>query len=414
MLVIGSGGREHALVWKLAADPAVRRIYAAPGNPGIAQLAHCIPVANICDPWSVLQLAEQLDVNLTVAGPEAPLIAGIVDVFRAAGRLIIGPTQANARLEGSKVFAKQFFTDLGIPTARFHTATTSEETRTILAGSSFPLVVKADGLAAGKGVVIAQNRSEAESAAQALGPNLVFEEYLTGEEVSFIVLSDGRDVLAFEPCQDHKAAYDGDQGPNTGGMGAYCDSRIVSEAQRRTILNTIIQPTIERTEFTGFLFAGLIMTAEGPRILEYNVRLGDPETQPMMHRIEVDFGQLLLASARGELGTVGAKWKPQPSVCVVMTSAGYPKGSRSGDLIHGIENAQECGATVFHAGTRRGTHGIETAGGRVLGVTASGQNLSAAIQNVYGAVRCISFEGQHFRTDIGHKGLGRWPKHPIQ
>ena len=414
VLVIGSGGREHALVWKLRADPSVQQIFAAPGNPGMATLARCIPAVDPAQPQQLLDLAEALAVDLTVVGPEVPLVAGVVDRFRAAGRLIVGPPQANARLEGSKTFAKRFFADNGLPTARFHSTETFEQAHDALNCASFPIVIKADGLAAGKGVVIAQNRAEAEAAIEHLGPTLVIEEFLTGEEISFIVLSDGKDALVLEPCQDHKAAYDGDTGPNTGGMGAYCDSRILTPAERATILDTIIRPTIARTGFTGFLYAGLMMTAGGPKLLEYNVRLGDPETQPILHRMVADFGQVLLAAAQGNLSQVKLNWNPDPSVCVVLAAEGYPNASRSGDRIRGIAEAEATGAVVFQAGTREGADGLETAGGRVLGVTARGNTLSNAIQNAYTAASPISFAGQHFRTDIGRKGLSRWPAIPLQ
>jgi phosphoribosylamine--glycine ligase len=270
------------------------------------------------------------------------------------------------------------------------------------------VVVKADGLAAGKGVTIAYNRAEASAAVDALGPYLVIEEFMEGEEVSFIVLSDGRNVLPFAPCQDHKTVFDGDTGPNTGGMGAYSDSRILTAPQQDAILNRIIQPTIDATGFTGFLFAGLMMTAEGPKLLEFNVRLGDPETQPLMHRMVADFDQVLLASVEGRLDGMSFDWRPDPSVCVVLASGGYPAAFQSGQPILGIGEAEATGATVFQAGTRTGLTGPETAGGRVLGVTARGSGLPQAIENAYLAVDKISFEGMHYRRDIGRKGLRRY------
>jgi len=345
--------------------------------------------------------------DLTVVGPEAPLVDGIVDRFRARGMRIVGPAREAARLEGSKIFAKNFFAESGIPTARFRTVENREEARRAIGAFGFPVVLKADGLAAGKGVVIAHDRSEAEAALETLAGRLVIEEFLEGEEVSFIALCDGRDALPLAPTQDHKTVYDGDRGPNTGGMGAYCDSRILSEKQTRQILDGVILPTVERTTFTGFLYAGLMMTADGPKVLEFNVRLGDPETQPLMHRMESDFVPALMASAEGRLGGTRIEWRTGPSVCVVLASRGYPGSYETGRRIDGIAAAEETGATVFQAGTRAGAQGIETAGGRVLGVTASDASLAGAIGAAYRGVEQIHFDGMHYRTDIGRKGLGR-------
>jgi phosphoribosylamine--glycine ligase len=388
ILVIGSGGREHAIAWRLAHEG--HKVYGWPGNPGIAQMA---------------EIAELADPDLTVVGPEAPLVEGIVDRYRARGLAVVGPTQANAQLEASKIYAKEFMHRLAIPTARFAQVQTAADGIRSLSKFEYPVVVKADGLAAGKGVVIAQDRVQAESAIQSLGPRLVIEEFLTGEEVSFIVLSDGRDVVAFDATQDHKAVGDDDTGPNTGGMGAYSDGRILSAAQSQRVLDTIIAPVISATGFTGFLYAGLMMTADGPKVLEFNVRLGDPETQPLMHRMDCDFGDILMRSATGSLKGAALRSKPRPSVCVVLAAAGYPGNVRTGDTIDGIES---CGAQVFQAGTRLTTRGLETAGGRVLGVTASGSDLGSAIDNAYAAVARIRFDGMHYRHDIGRKGLKRW------
>ncbi len=405
ILVIGSGGREHALVRSLARSGA--KIYAAPGNPGIAKLATILPTPD-ASPQTLLAAAESVDAALTVVGPEAPLVAGIVDAFRAAGRKIVGPTAAAAQLEGSKIFAKQFFERVGIPTARFVSADTREQALAALERFTYPVVVKADGLAAGKGVVIAPDRSTAESAIHSLPGRTVVEEFLTGEEVSFIALSDGRNVVPLAPAQDHKTVFEGDTGPNTGGMGAYCDSRILSTAETECILDTIIRPTVDATGFTGFLYAGLMMTAAGPKILEYNVRMGDPETQPILHRLKTDLAEVLLATATGGLDKITLDWNPGPSLCVVMASGGYPGKFDIGLPISGIEQAEATGATVFHAGTRIGDQGLETAGGRVLGVTASGEDLAQAIDGAYRAVSCIHFEKMHYRRDIGAKGLKRY------
>jgi phosphoribosylamine---glycine ligase len=397
ILILGSGGREHALAWKLSQSDGVE-LLAAPGNPGMARVARCMPLAE----------AEALRPSLTVVGPEAPLVEGIVDRFRAQGLPIVGPTADAARLEGSKVFSKNFFVEHSIPTAEFVTAENETDARRALDRFGFPVVLKADGLAAGKGVIIAHDRAEAEAALATLRGRLVVEQFLTGEEVSFIALADGRDVVPLAPTQDHKAVFDGDTGPNTGGMGAYCDARILTEAESAMVLNTVILPTVEATGFTGFLYAGLMMTPDGPKVLEFNVRLGDPETQPLMHRMASDFVPALAAAAEGRLAGTRLEWRAEPSVCVVLASAGYPGAYQSGKLITGVEEAEAAGAVVFQAGTRTGAHGIETSGGRVLGVTASGASLAGAIARSYDALRHIHFEGMHYRTDIGRKGLGRY------
>lgn len=397
ILVIGSGGREHALCWKLAQSPGVE-LYAAPGNPGMARVARCI----------TMEQAEELRADLTVVGPEVPLVEGIVDRYRARGLRIVGPDRAAAQLEGSKVFSKNFFVECGIPTAEFVVVESAEAARAALDRFGFPVVLKADGLAAGKGVVVARDRAEAEAALGTLKGRLVIEEFLEGEEVSFIALCDGRDAVPLAPTQDHKAVFDGDQGPNTGGMGAYCDSRILTEAQTSGVLNHVILPTVERTKFTGFLYAGLMMTAAGPKVLEFNVRLGDPETQPLMHRMQSDFVPVLMASAEGRLSAERLEWKPGPSLCVVLASGGYPGTFETGKAIRGIEEAEASGSNVYHAGTRMGANGLETAGGRVLGVTASAADLAGAIDAAYAGVRKIHFDGMHYRTDIGRKGLKRY------
>ncbi len=409
-LVIGGGGREHAIAWKLAQSPLIERVFATPGNPGIAQVATCIrPAAATAAGY--LAAAEQVNATLTVVGPEAPLVAGTVDLFRAQAphRKIIGPTAAAAQLEGSKVFSKAFMLRAGIPTARAVTAANAEAAAAHLDEIGYPVVLKADGLAAGKGVVIAPDRAAALDALSKLpAGQIVVEEFLTGEEVSFIVVADHRRSWPLEATQDHKAIFDGDRGPNTGGMGAYCDGRILTAAQTAEIMRLVIEPALEQmiaegTPYTGFLYAGLMMTPNaGVKVLEFNARLGDPETQTIMHRMESDFAATLLHGAP-------IVWKRDPSVCVVMAAHGYPGDVRTGDAIHGLE-AVPGGVTVFHAGTRlgprRGT--VETAGGRVLGVTASGATLAAARESAYAGVRAISFDGAQYRRDIGAKGLRRW------
>ncbi len=407
ILVIGSGGREHALCWKLAQSVDVDsevELYAAPGNPGIATVATCVPVVAGS---SYLEIAEAVKADLTVVGPEAPLVAGVVDDFRAQGRKIVGPDRKAAQLEGSKIFAKNFFTQRSMPTAEYVTVENATDARRALERFGYPVVLKADGLAAGKGVIIANDRGEAEAAMACLKGRLVVEEFLRGTEVSFIALCDGRTATPLAATQDHKAVFDGDHGPNTGGMGAYCDSAILTEAETQLILDRVIYPTVEELRFTGFLYAGLMMTADGPKVLEFNVRLGDPETQPLMHRMASDFVPALMAAAEGRLESTKLAWRPAPSVCVVMASAGYPGEYETGKAITGIAAAEATGATVFQAGTRLNAGRLETAGGRVLGVTASGADLRSAINEAYAGVKKIEFAGMHWRTDIGRKGLER-------
>lgn len=409
ILVIGGGGREHAIVWRLAQYPGVE-VIAAPGNPGIAAIARCIPAPDSVEGYA--DLAQRERVQLTVVGPEATLVAGIVDEFHARRLRIVGPTHAAAQLEGSKIFAKQFFGRAGIPTARAVEVTSYVEALDSIKKFPLPLVIKADGLAAGKGVVIAHTEQEAREAIHILGPRLVIEEFLEGEEVSFIGLSNGEHLLPFEASQDHKRIGDGDTGPNTGGMGAYSDGRILTAHQIELVMDRVMYPAVrqmaaEGTPFQGFLYAGLMMTADGPKVLEFNVRLGDPETQALLHRVQSGFLEALEFAAGGE--RVKMRWNTQPSVCVVLASRGYPEAAVTGDLISGITEAEQRGAVVFHAGTKRDAQGkLTTAGGRVLGVTASGTTLASAIENAYDAAGKICFAGMQFRRDIGAKGLARW------
>jgi phosphoribosylamine--glycine ligase len=383
---------------------------ASPGNPGIAKLGTCVPApGNVSD---YADIAEVHGIHLTIVGPEAPLADGIVDRFKERKLKIIGPTQAAARLEGSKIFAKQFFERAGIPTARSTQPTSLEEALSATKKLGFPQVIKADGLAAGKGVVIANNKAEAQEAIEQLGPNLVIEEFLEGDEVSFIGLSDGRTILPFAPTQDHKRIFDRDRGPNTGGMGAYCDTRILTSQQSGEIMERVMLPAIaqmrkEGNPFTGFLYAGLMMTADGPKVLEFNVRLGDPETQALMHSFEGDFAEVLGLTETG-IGAVYPELWRSCSVCVVLAAKGYPDKPRTGDIITGIEDAEATGATVFHGGTKQDGDRLVTNGGRVLGVTARGATLQAAIDNAYKAVHKIHFDGMQYRKDIGQKGLKRW------
>lgn len=414
LLLIGGGGREHALAWRLSQDPRVHQILAVPGNPGIAQLGQCLPAPQEIEGYAHLAEAERVD--LTVVGPEATLVAGIADVFAARKLPIVGPLRKAAQLEGSKIFAKRFFERAGIPTARSYQTANYHEALEALKDFAYPVVIKADGLAAGKGVTIARNPAEAKDAAMKLGPALVIEEFLEGEEVSFIGISNGSEVFPLEASQDHKRVNDGDLGPNTGGMGAYCDGRILTPAQATDIVERVMLPAVgqmsrEGMPFTGFLYAGLMMTADGPKVLEFNVRLGDPETQALLHRLRAGFLELLEFSA-GLAGTPAARLQPEysadPSVCVVLAAGGYPEQPRTGDEITGIGGAESLGAIVFQAGTKLAGQRLVTGGGRVLGVTASGADLAGAIEAAYAAAGRIHFEGMHYRHDIGAKGLKRW------
>jgi phosphoribosylamine---glycine ligase len=426
VLVVGSGGREHALAWKLHESQHIEALYCAPGNAGIAQEAECVPL-DVSSPQEILALAKQLQADLTVVGPEAPLVNGVADEFEREGLILIGPVRAAARLEGSKIFAKQFMQRHQIPTARFAAAESFEDATKALASFDLPVVIKADGLAAGKGVVIARTPEEAARVLDefmrrktlgAAGERVVIEECLTGEEVSFIVLTDGRGVLPFPPTQDHKPVFDNDQGPNTGGMGAYSDDSIVASGLSEEILRRIVTPTLagmvaEGTPYRGFLYCGLMLTDQGPQVLEYNVRLGDPEAQPLMMRLRSDLVEIFLALREGQLAAMEAHWSPNPAVCVVLASGGYPGQYETARIITGYETAEALGGVkIFHAGTKFTDHQLITSGGRVLGVTAVAEDLRYAIQRCYTAIGKISFEGMHYRKDIGAKGLGRLPEPP--
>lgn len=423
VLVLGGGGREHALAWRLRHSPSVSEVFVAPGNPGCSQMAHCLP-GPFPTPVDFVQAARRCGADLVVSGPEAPLVAGVADLFEKENILFFGPTRKAAQLEGSKIFAKEFMQRAGIPTAGFAAATRLEEARQALDHFAYPVVIKADGLAAGKGVVICADPKEAERTLEAMfagrlvgaaGARVVLEEYLTGEEVSFIGVSDGERIVSLEPSQDHKRIFDNDEGPNTGGMGAYSDSRLLTPAERGWIERNIMLRTIEHmreegTLFRGFLYAGLMMTQRGPMVLEFNVRLGDPETQALLHRMEGDFGALISTAAEGRVEASHLRFREDPSVCVVLAAAGYPDHPRTGDEITGICEAERCGAVVFHAGTRTEGGRLVTAGGRVLGVTSGGRTLAEAIRRTYEACEAVRFEGMQYRRDIGGKGLRRWPQ----
>ena len=419
VLVLGSGGREHAIVWKLRQSPRISKLYCAPGNGGIAEDAECVS-ADLKSLDSLVQLATNLSPDLTVVGPELPLTLGVVDEFQRRGWAIFGPTKAAAQLESSKSFAKEFMQRHRIPTAKYAICISNDEVRAALPLFHTPIVVKADGLAAGKGVVIAQTKEEAESVAGDMlsgkmlgeaGSRVVLEECLEGEELSFLVMSDGERLAPLVACQDHKRVFDNDQGPNTGGMGAYSTEQIVDEEMRKWLVTHVAQPVIagmkaEGAEYKGILYCGIMMTAKGPMVLEFNCRFGDPETQPIMMRLESDLLDALQASVEGRVSDGDFKWSSDPAVCVVMASGGYPGAFEAGKMIVGIDEADRVyGVKVFHAGTNRRDNAYYTSGGRVLGVTARGVDLPEAVNRAYDGVMKIRFEGMHYRKDIAARGL---------
>jgi phosphoribosylamine--glycine ligase len=421
VLLVGGGGREHALAWALARSRGLSALYAAPGNPGIARHALCVPVkADATE--DLLAFARGEGIDLTVVGPELPLTLGIVDRFQAAGLSIFGPTAAAAALEGSKAFAKALMAKHGIPTARFESFDEPAAARRFARRLGAPLVVKADGLAAGKGVLVCRTLEEADRAIgvsmeeKAFGPageRVVLEECLEGEEVSFFALSDGEAALPFGTAQDHKRVFDDDQGPNTGGMGAYSPAPIVDEGLHDLIMRAIVLPAVEAMAregrpYRGVVYAGLMLTREGPKVLEFNCRFGDPEAQVLLPRLGEGLVPLLGAVARGERLPARVRWRPEAAVCVVLASGGYPGAYETGKPIAGIEEAEALhDVTVFHAGTAARDGGLVTAGGRVLGVTALGPDLPAAVGRAYDAVAKICFDGMHFRKDIGRRALAR-------
>ena len=422
ILVVGGGAREHALVWKLAHESHVSAVLCAPGNPGIDRLARCFP-ADLANPQQLLAIASQEGVDLTVVGPELPLSRGVVDLFQSESRAVLGPTRQAAALEWSKVFAKDFMRRHSVPTARFLVCQSAEEARAAIARDElgYPLVLKADGLAAGKGVIIAEDRRAAESAVSALmvdrrfgvaGDRVVLEEFLAGQEASFFVLADGARCVCFSSAQDHKRIFDDDRGPNTGGMGAFAPSPLVTPAVERQVLDQIVRPVLEGMAqeghpYRGFLYVGLMLGADGPKVVEFNVRFGDPEAQVVIPMLDEDLSSLLYGAATGTLSDRSARFRLTPHVGVVLAAAGYPEDPRTGQPIDGLEAADTVGdALVFHAGTRREGQQIVTAGGRVLTVVGRGATYRDAIDVAYRAASRVSFEGMQFRTDIGRRAIG--------
>ena len=423
VLVIGSGGREHALAWKLAQSPRVTEVLVAPGNAGTATEARCrnVPV-KVTDIEGLLALARDEGVSLTVVGPEVPLVAGVVDRFRAAGLRIFGPTAAAAQLEGSKAFAKDFLARHGIPTAFYAVHTDVDAALAYIRSKGAPIVVKADGLAAGKGVIVAMTLAEAEDAVRDMlsgnafgeaGARVVVEEFLEGEEASFISMVDGRTALPMATSQDHKRVGDGDTGPNTGGMGAYSPAPVVTDAVHARVMDEVVKPTVagmiaDGIPFTGFLYAGLMIDAAGaPKVIEFNVRFGDPETQPVMLRLQSDLVDLVEAAIDGRLHETRAQWDPRPSLGVVMAARPYPDAPLTGDVIHGL-NAVPAGAKVFHAGTALDASGnVVSAGGRVLCVAALGDSVGDAQRRAYAGVDAIHWANEFHRSDIGWRAIER-------
>ena len=419
VLVIGSGGREHALVWKLSQSPRVKKIYCAPGSAAIGELAELISIA----PDQIQQLSDfaaKEQIDLTMVGPELPLTLGIADVFSARGLRIFGPDRAAAQLEGSKAFAKELLQENQIPTASFGVFTGAAAARRFLGQQPPPYVVKADGLAAGKGVLICANRTEAEAAIDeilvqksfgAAGEKVVIEEFLEGEEASFMALTDGEHILPLATSQDHKRVFDHDQGPNTGGMGAYSPAPVVKPEIHNRVLKEILNPLVGGLRkrgicFRGVIYVGLMITRSGPKVLEFNVRFGDPECQPIMMRLKSDLVPLLEATIDSKLDQVQAEWHNDAAVCVVLCARGYPGAYEKGSEIHGLEELKDWNkGFAFHAGTTKRDGLWLTSGGRVLGVTARGSDIAKAVKEAYDGVRKISWDGMHYRTDIAHRAL---------
>ena len=418
VLVVGSGGREHALVWKISQSPLVDKIYCAPGNAGIGQMAECVAI-KAEDLDGLLEFAVQNEIGLTVVGPEVPLTMGIVDKFQEKGLKIFGPSGRAAEIEGSKTFAKDLMAKYGIPTAKYGAFTDAAEAKAFLAEVGLPCVVKADGLAAGKGVLICETKEEAETAVEDIlvdnkfgnaGSRVVVEEFLTGQEVSMLAFSDGKTIVPMVSSQDHKRIWDDDKGLNTGGMGAYSPAPIYTADIHEIVVPQVLEATIKAMEqegrpFAGILYAGLMLTADGPKVLEFNARFGDPETQAVLPRLKSDLVEIFLAIIDGRLAEMNIEWHEEAAVCVVMASGGYPESSDKGRVITGLKEAEEAGAIVFHAGTKETDGNIVTNGGRVLGISALGKDIAEAIDNAYKGVKQITFENMQYRTDIGKKAF---------
>ncbi len=423
ILVIGGGGREHTLAWKLAQSPSATKLYAIPGNPGMAAVAECVSGISIEDNEAVVAFAEEHAIDLVVIGPEVPLTNGIVDAFEAAGILAFGPRKAAAELEGSKAFSKGLMKKYGIPTAKYEVFTDAEAAKDYVRQEGAPIVIKADGLAAGKGVIVAETLDEALAAVAdimedqefgAAGNRVVIEEFMEGEEASLLCFTDGETIVPMISSQDHKRAYDGDKGPNTGGMGTYAPAPVMTPAMIEATKEKILKPVIaamkqEGRTYQGCLYAGLMITKDGPKVVEFNARFGDPETQVVLPLLKSDLVDIMVACAKGDgsLKDLDIAWSDGAAVCVVLASGGYPKSYRKGYEITGLDEAEKLGCHVFHAGTAERDGSVVTAGGRVLGVVAEAADVRAAVDKAYQGVNVIDFKDKMFRHDIAHRALER-------
>lgn len=423
ILVIGGGGREHTLAWKLAQSPSATKLYAIPGNPGMATVAECVSGISIEDNEAVVAFAEEHAIDLVVIGPEVPLTNGIVDAFEAAGILAFGPRKAAAELEGSKAFSKGLMKKYGIPTAKYEVFTDAEAAKDYVRQEGAPIVIKADGLAAGKGVIVAETCDEALAAVAdimedqefgAAGNRVVIEEFMEGEEASLLCFTDGETIVPMISSQDHKRAYDGDKGPNTGGMGTYAPAPVMTPAMIEATKEKILKPVIaamkqEGRTYQGCLYAGLMITKDGPKVVEFNARFGDPETQVVLPLLKSDLVDIMVACAKGDgsLKDLDIAWSDGAAVCVVLASGGYPKSYRKGYEITGLDEAEKLGCHVFHAGTAERDGSVVTAGGRVLGVVAEAADVRAAVDKAYQGVNVIDFKDKMFRHDIAHRALER-------
>ena len=420
ILILGSGGREHALLWKLAQSPEATKLYAVPGNPGMAELAECV-AGSIEDNAAVVKLAQEKKIDLVVVGPEVPLMNGVVDALRAAGIKAFGPTKAAAELEGSKSFSKHIMKKYGIPTAKYEVFTDADAARAYIEKEGAPIVIKANGLAAGKGVIVAETKEQALDAVHEImddaafgkaGSRVVIEAFMEGEEASLLAFTDGKTIRPMVSSQDHKRAYDGDKGPNTGGMGTYAPAPVMTKDMVEQATEKILKPMIaamakEGRPYQGCLYAGLMITEEGPKVVEFNARFGDPETQVVLPLLKGDLVKIMQACVDGTLDTAAVDWEDGAAVCVVMASGGYPKSYKKGYAIDGLKKAESLGTFVFHAGTAKKDGKVVTSGGRVLGVTARGGGIKEATEKAYKGVEAIRFTDEFHRKDIAHRALER-------